>query len=114
MLEKSASFVLASLGGSTLSRSFSEVGNGVGAFPFAKTHCKGERPTRSAVCTSLASSLAAAALDGLFEHPARHAGTLCERPQIISPRAPKRVFDTLLAASLVGSMVCSVACAFHT
>ena len=23
-----------------------------GAFPFAKIHCKGERPTRSAVCTS--------------------------------------------------------------
>ena len=23
-----------------------------GVFPFANTHCKGERPTRSAVCTS--------------------------------------------------------------
>ena len=35
-----------------MSRSFSEIRNAVGAFPFAKTHCKGERPTRSAVCTS--------------------------------------------------------------
>jgi hypothetical protein len=46
------SFVLASLRGSTLSKSFSEVGSAVGAFPFAKTHCKGERHTRSAVYTS--------------------------------------------------------------
>jgi len=52
MLKKSASGVLASLRGSTLSRSYSEVGNAVGDFPFAKTHCKGERPTQSAVCTS--------------------------------------------------------------
>jgi hypothetical protein len=52
MLKKPASGVLASRSGSTLSKSFSEVGNAVGAFPFAKTHCKGERPTRSAVCTS--------------------------------------------------------------
>ena len=35
-----------------MSRSYSEIGNAVGAFPFAKTHCKGERPTQSAVCTS--------------------------------------------------------------
>ena len=52
LFKKSASFVLASLKGSTLRRSFSEVGSTVGAFPFAKTNCKGERPTRSAVCTS--------------------------------------------------------------
>ena len=32
--------------------SFSEVGNTGGAFPFAKIHSKGERPTRSAVRTS--------------------------------------------------------------
>jgi hypothetical protein len=38
MLKKAASFVLASLRDSALSRSFSEVGNAVGAFPFAKTH----------------------------------------------------------------------------
>jgi len=50
MLKKSASRVLASLRGSTVS--FSEVGHAVGAFPFAKTYYKGERPTRSAVCTS--------------------------------------------------------------
>ena len=44
VLKKSASFVLASLRGSTLSKRFSEAGNTGGAFPFAKTHCKGERP----------------------------------------------------------------------
>ena len=44
--------VLAALRGSTSSRSFSEVGNAGGAFPFAKTHYKRERPTRSAVRTS--------------------------------------------------------------
>ena len=26
--------------------------NAAGAFPFTKTHCTGERPTRSEVCTS--------------------------------------------------------------
>jgi len=49
---------------------FSEVGIAGGAFPFAKIHSGGERPTRSAVCTSFGPSLAAALLDGLFEHPA--------------------------------------------
>ena len=44
MLKKSASFVLASLRGSTLRKSFSEVENAEGAFPFAKNHCMGERP----------------------------------------------------------------------
>jgi hypothetical protein len=52
MLKKSTSFVLASFRPSILRRSFLEVGNTGGAFPFAKTHAKGERPTRSAVCTS--------------------------------------------------------------
>jgi hypothetical protein len=37
--------VLASLRPSTLNWCSSEVGSNVGAFPFAKTHCKGERPT---------------------------------------------------------------------
>jgi len=44
--------VLTSLRSSTLRRSFSEIGSTGGAFPFAKIHWKGERPTRSAVCTS--------------------------------------------------------------
>jgi hypothetical protein len=48
----SPSSVLPSFRPSTLSRSFSKVRNAEGAFPFAKTHCKGERPTRSAVYTS--------------------------------------------------------------
>jgi len=52
MLKKSASGVLASLRGSTLRRSVSEVGSTVRAFPFAMMHCKCERPTRSAVRTS--------------------------------------------------------------
>jgi hypothetical protein len=39
-----------------------------GVYPFTKINSMGERLTRSAVCTSLASSLAAALLDGLFEH----------------------------------------------
>ena len=69
--------VLASLRGSTLSRNLSEVGNAGGVFPFTKIHCKGERPTQSAVRTPFASSLAAALLDGLFEHPARRGELLC-------------------------------------
>jgi hypothetical protein len=52
MLKKSASVVLASFRPSTLRKGFSEVGSTVGAFPFAKIHPTGERPTRSAVCTS--------------------------------------------------------------
>ena len=52
MLKKSASSVLASFRASTLRKGFSEVGSTVGAFPFAKIHPTGERPTRSAVCTS--------------------------------------------------------------
>src|SRR5580765_8482643 len=43
---------LASFGPSTLSRIFSEVGSTVGALPFAKIYCEGERSTRSAVGTS--------------------------------------------------------------
>ncbi len=50
----SPSIVLASLRGSTYPMRFLEVGNTGWAFPFAKPHCKGERPTRSAVCTSSA------------------------------------------------------------
>jgi hypothetical protein len=44
--------VLASFRPSTLKGSPSDVGNTGGALPFAKIHTKGERPTRSAVCTS--------------------------------------------------------------
>jgi hypothetical protein len=58
MLKMSASGVLASLRGSTLS--FPEVGNTRGAFPFAKTCCKGERPHTMCGTYLLASSLAAA------------------------------------------------------
>jgi len=52
MLKKSARGVLASFRGLTLRRSFSEIGNTGGVFPFGKIHSKGERLTRSAVCTS--------------------------------------------------------------
>ena len=83
MLKQPASFVLASLRGSTLT--FSEVGNTRGAFPFARTHCEGERPHAMCGTYLLISSLAAALLgtkrvsarEGwagekscLFEHPA--------------------------------------------
>src|SRR5262245_55046654 len=54
MLKKSASSVLASFRPSTGRTRFSEAGNSGGGFPFAKIHNKGERPTRSAVCTSSA------------------------------------------------------------
>ena len=50
MLKKSASSVLASFRPST----YLGILNHRGAFPFAKTHYKGELPTRSAVCTSSA------------------------------------------------------------
>jgi hypothetical protein len=52
MLKKSASFVLASLRGSTLRKSFSEVRSTRGDFPFAKIYSQGERSTRSVVYTS--------------------------------------------------------------
>ena len=52
MVKKTSSFVLASLRGSTYRMRFSEVGSTRGAYPFAKIHYKGERPTQSAVCTS--------------------------------------------------------------
>src|SRR5262245_17205796 len=40
----------------------SEIGSGGGEFLFAKIHCKGKRPTRSAVCTSSGSDSPAALL----------------------------------------------------
>jgi hypothetical protein len=52
MLKKSACFVLESFKPSTLSRIFSDVGSTGAAFPFAKIHFMGERPTQIAVCTS--------------------------------------------------------------
>ena len=52
MLKNPASIVLASFRPSTLRRSFSEIGNTGGVFPFATIYPMGERPTRGAVCTS--------------------------------------------------------------
>ena len=54
MLQKPSSGVLTSLKASTVRISFSEVGGAGGGFPFAKIYSRGERPTRSAVCTSSA------------------------------------------------------------
>ena len=52
MLKKSANCVLASFRPSTL-RVISRISEGLeGVFPFAKIYYKGERPARSAVCTS--------------------------------------------------------------
>ena len=52
MLRKSANGVLASFRPSMSRKSSSEVGSTGGDFPFAKIYSNGERPTRSAVCTS--------------------------------------------------------------
>ena len=54
MVKKASCFVLASFRSSTYYRRSSENGIAVGAFPFAKIHSRGERPTRSAVCISSA------------------------------------------------------------
>jgi hypothetical protein len=70
MLKRSASIVLASLRGSTLWRSFSDIGNTGGAFPFAKIYPNGRTAHTKCGLYLLASSLAAALLNGLFEHPA--------------------------------------------
>jgi hypothetical protein len=67
MLKKSASGVLASLRGSTL-RAPSDIRNTEGAYPFAKIHCRANGYTECGPYL-LASSLAAALLDGHFEHP---------------------------------------------
>jgi hypothetical protein len=70
MLKKPASIVLASLRGSTLRRSSSEIGSTRGAFPFAKIHLQGRTAHTKCGPYLLASSLVAALLDRLFEHPA--------------------------------------------
>jgi hypothetical protein len=72
-----------------------------GVFPFAKTRCIGERPTRSAVCTSSGPSLAAALLDGLFEHPAGVYLYCATRAGHRSSSAPTYFFRILLGS--VGS-----------
>ena len=51
MLKLAARCVLESLRGSRLG-GVPEVGGAIGGFPFAKIHSRGERPARSAVCTS--------------------------------------------------------------
>ena len=70
----------------TSSTDFSDIGSTGGVFPFAETHSRGERSTRSVVCTSLplrrlrpcfgqeavlADSGWACEKSELFEHPAR-------------------------------------------
>ncbi len=73
MLKKPASFVLTSFRSSMYRLRFSEGGIAGGVFPFAKIHCTGERP-HEVGRYFLRSSLAAALLDGIFEHPAIHSG----------------------------------------
>ncbi|HWR21754.1 MAG TPA: hypothetical protein VN444_07850, partial [Verrucomicrobiae bacterium] len=53
---------------------FSEIGSTGGAFPFAKTHCKGERPHEVRVGTSSGFDSPAALPDGLSEQPAKAVG----------------------------------------
>jgi hypothetical protein len=69
MLKKSASGVLASFRPSTSRRTSRRSKAVEGAFPFAKTH--GRERTAHTKCGMylLGPSLAAALLDGLFEHP---------------------------------------------
>jgi len=52
MLKKSASVVLASLKGSTLKWSLTEVPESKGVYPLARNHLRSERLKRSLVCTS--------------------------------------------------------------
>ena len=80
MLKQPASIVLASLRGLNVEASLSDIGITGGDFPFAKINSKGERPTRKCGLYLLASSLAAALLDGLFEHPAR-VFSCCSNPR---------------------------------
>ena len=61
---------LASLRGSTYRVRFSEVGSSRGDFPFAKIHLQGQMAHTKCGLYFLASPLAAALLNGLFEHPA--------------------------------------------
>jgi len=70
MLKKSVSGVLASFRFSTYRLRFSKVERPGGVFPFAKVNCTGERPHKCGGYL-LRSSLAAALLNSLFEHPAR-------------------------------------------
>ena len=50
--------------------SLSDIGVNEGAFPFAKTHFNGRTAHTKCGLYLLSSSLAAALLNGLFEHPA--------------------------------------------
>ena len=69
MLKKSASGVLASLRGSTLSNSVSEAETLEGFFRSPRPMTRANGHTKCGAYR-LASLLAAALLDGLFEHPA--------------------------------------------
>ena len=64
--------VLASLRGSTLRRSSSEVGSTVGGFSVRQDPCKWRTVRTKCGLYLLASSLAAALLNGPFEYPAGH------------------------------------------
>jgi hypothetical protein len=69
MLKKSASGVLASLRGSTLRQTSSEIGKTRGAFSVCQELLRRANGYTKCGPYLLASSLAAALLDGLFEHP---------------------------------------------
>jgi hypothetical protein len=62
--------VLASLRGSTYPMRFSEVGISRGAFPFGKIHLQERTAHTKCGLYLLASSLTAALLNSIFEHPA--------------------------------------------
>ena len=75
MLKKSANSVLASLRGSTLSRCTSQAGALEGFFRSPRPSIRANGHTKCGTYI-LASSLAAALLNGLFEHP------MCEYPAV--------------------------------
>jgi len=77
MLKKSASFVLTSLRGSTYGKEY-------------------------ASASSL--SLAAAALDGLFEHPAGYSDLVSDLQHPCVARVPKWFFNSLLVGSRQGEI----------
>ena len=69
MLKTSASFVLGSSKSSMLQRASRQQQTLEGRIRSPRSICRGERPTRSAVCTSSGFDSPAALLDSRFEHP---------------------------------------------
>jgi len=98
MLKKSASGVLASLRGSTYGTEPPGGRNNSRGFSVRQDSFKGRTAHTKCGTYLLASSLAAALLDGLFEHPARVLFSSPRRTDHRSTAVPKWFFLSLLAA----------------